>query len=217
MDSALPNASFVQLLEQLIESKYRERGDPLKWALLYSPADVLEGSPVAFIGLNPGGDTVPEGPSAVAREKGSAYCDPNWREDGKLASLQKQVCLLFAQLGIEPENVLAGNLVPFRSANWDTLQYPQDALEFGKALWLEILERAQPRRVIVNGVTEPASILARALEVKDRVDVPINWGHVHGWRGRCHYGTFTALPHLSHYKIMERPESKNALNELLAL
>ena len=131
MDSALPNASFVQLLEQLIESKYRERGDPLKWALLYSPADVLEGSPVAFIGLNPGGDTVPEGPSAVAREKGSAYCDPNWREDGKLASLQKQVCLLFAQLGIEPENVLAGNLVPFRSANWDTLQYPQ-------ALWSSV-------------------------------------------------------------------------------
>ncbi|WP_156092824.1 hypothetical protein [Rhodovibrio salinarum] len=170
---------------------------------------------MAFISLNPGGDKAPEGPSDVAREKGSAYCDTNWREDGKLAPLQIQVCLLFEQLGIKPENVLAGNLVPFRSANWKTLQKRRDALEFGKALWLELLDRAEPRHVIVNGVIEPASTLARALEVKERVDVPINWGRVHGWRGRCRYGTFTALPHLSHYKIMARPKSRDALNQLL--
>lgn len=47
------NNEFSSNLQQRIEAAYKESGNSHGWRLLASPACVLEGAEVAFIGLTP--------------------------------------------------------------------------------------------------------------------------------------------------------------------
>jgi len=64
-------------------------------------------------------------------ESGSAYRDERWPPRNVL---QKQVLALFERLDIVPEDVLAGNLAPFRSPSWKQLRNPHEAFKFGLQL-----------------------------------------------------------------------------------
>jgi len=61
--------------------------------------------------------------------------------------------MLFGMLGVAPAEVLAGNLVPFRSPSWGKLSNQADALSFGRNLWRDILSTAGPRLIVVMGRT----------------------------------------------------------------
>jgi len=205
-------------IENTIQRAYEVRlqqnpsGRPLGWRLLYSPRSVLEGARVAFIGLNPGGSTVDPEHGVFSSERGSAYQREveNW---GASSQLQDQVLELFRRLNVSPEEVLAGNLVSFRSPSEATLEDAPGAIAFGKTLWAEILTTARPSVVVSMGGTANREV-AQLLGVNDVKSYPVGWGNYTASRGRFSDGTWIGLPHLSRFAIMKRAPSQAALAEL---
>lgn len=185
------------------------------WRLLASPSSTLERSKIAFIGLNPGGSSVDAEHSVFAMPEGqSAYVDESWagHSAGK-SPLQRQVLALFERLNVEPHDVLAGNLVPFRSSDWASLVDPKGAIGFGKELWSGILKQARPSIVITMG-GETTKAVADLLNVQDLSRHSVGWGSITAQRGTFDSGVFFGLPHLSRFGVMTRTASADHLDKL---
>jgi len=207
-------AGIEDAIQLAYEARLRQNpsGRPLGWRLLYNPCRVLDGAQVAFIGLNPGGSTIDPDHGVFSSERGSAYRREveNW---GTSSKLQDQVLELFRRLNVPPEEVLAGNLVPFRSPSEATLEDAPSAIAFGKTLWAEILNTARPSLVVSMGGTANREV-AQLLGVNDIRSHPVGWGAYTASRGRFPDGTWIGLPHLSRFTIMKRAASQAALAEL---
>lgn len=215
--------NFMSALESEIRAKYKARiqSQPniqdLGWRFLYSPQRVLDGAKVAFLGLNPGGSVDNKQHPAFSCEKGSAYkrINENW---GTSAGLQDQVISLFKRLGVDADDVLAGNLIPFRTPDEKALIDKAEAIAFGKSLWARAFERAQPRLIISMGNTANTAI-SELLGVSSQKNYLVAWGNMTAKRGnfqKFQGGIWIGLPHLSRFSIMERAASKAALDELFA-
>lgn len=203
--------------EDAIEREYQARlrlypDQALEWRLLYSPRRVLAGARVAFIGLNPGGRLVDPAHGKFSCEAGSAYRKEieNW---GPSSALQDQVMALFERLGVAPEDVLAGNLVPFRSPSEKSLAGASDAIAFGRNLWNEILGKVSPEIVVTMGGTANHEV-STLLGVSQVEAYATGWGSQTASRGTFPGGTWIGLPHLSRFTIMKRGASQSALNLL---
>lgn len=206
---------FVKELRARIKAAYEVSGNALGWRFLASPEDTLRTAEVAFLGLNPGGREAPQEHPTFCVAQGSAYSDEIWAgyPVGQ-HPLQKQVLALFQTLDVEPNRVLAGNLVPFRSPNWKSLKNRNEALRFGKALWVDVFERVRPKLVIGMGA-EANRALCDLLKVRDLKSVQVNWGRVSARKGEFHDGgRFVGLPHLSRFQIMTREASARAIRDL---
>lgn len=203
----------AELVER-IERAYNASGNHLGWRLLASPAYVLERADVAFLGLNPGGRIRSPNHAEFAMSSGSAYVNEQWADHPAGCSpLQRQVRALFKGLAVEPESVLAGNLVPFRSPDWASLENKKEAIEFGSELWRELLAHARPKLVIGMG-REVTKALSALLDTWNEERVPVGWGATTGIRADFPSGTLIGLPHLSRFGIMLRPESQQGLRKL---
>lgn len=209
------NSQFCLGLQTRIETAYRESGYRLGWRLLCSPPSVLDGASVAFIGLNPGGAIRRNDHGELAMSRGSAYVDEVWDRASAAGEnpLQKQIRALFFGLSLVPEDVLTGNLVPFRSPSWASLENKDSALLFGEQLWREILDRSGPELVIGMG-RELADPLRRILGSPELSKVDVNWGRVKALKGRFPGGQLVVLPHLSRFSIVARPQSAAAMKTL---
>jgi len=197
-----------------IEQGYQRSGNKLGWRFLSCPARNLTNAKVAFVGLNPAGNA-PEDRDGFAMPTGkSAYRDESWggKAPGR-AALQQQVLALFQRLGQQPENVLSGQFVPFRSPRIDQLMNRQYCLQFGESLWAQVLANARPKLVITLGF-DTFPHMRRILGVDEVEMIPVNWGNYCARRGRFNGGTLVALPHLSTFKIMKRTKSGPALDRL---
>lgn len=210
----MPHSKFGTGLKSRIQEKYSDLGYALGWRLLYSPEAVLERARVAFVGLNPGGDHAPADHAEFAMESGSAYAQERWGKPPGQSRLQCQVLRLFEIVGEPPADVLAGNLVPFRSPSWEMLGSKDQALRFGRGIWDEILAHTKPQLVIgMGGDTWP--VLKQLLRVQSAQKELVGWGSVRGERGEFEGGTFVGLPHLSRFAIVTREESRKGLQTLL--
>ena len=207
------NKAFAAQLRDRIERQYSASGYTLGWRLLYSPEVVLEGARVAFLGLNPGGNYRPTDHAEFAMERGSAYEVEHWGGPPGTSKLQRQVLALFEWIGERPEAVLAGNLVPFRSPNWDALPDKQRALAFGKDIWADIFAQVSPQLVIAMG-GEAITALTDILDVSVTDRIPVGWGSICGERGDFATGALVGIPHLSRFPIMTRGESRAGLRRL---
>jgi len=207
--------TFAAGLKRRIRSKYEELGYTMGWRLLYSPEYVLGAARTAFIGQNPGGNYAPPDHAEFAMLSGSAYAAERWGAPPGQGKLQRQVLALFHLIGERPEDVLAGNLVPFRSPSWEALPNKDQALAFGRSIWREILNHAKPRLVIAMGLGTSAPILKELLCVRDIRRVSIGWGSNEGERGVFDGGTFVGLPHFSRFPFATREESQEGLQRLL--
>lgn len=58
---------------------------------------------------------------------------------------------MFERLDVQPIEVLAGNLVPFRTRDWARLPDTRNAISFGKVHWRELLTSARPSTVLTMG------------------------------------------------------------------
>lgn len=207
----------AQRWEAMIDRQYQARlesypDQALGWRLLYSPRRVLAGARVAFIGMNPGGRSVDPTHGKFSSEAGSAYRKEveDWSPS---SGLQDQVMALFDRIKVNPENVLAGNLVPFRSPSEDSLLGALEAIAFGRALWDDILDKVKPSLVVSMGGTANREI-KHLLNVQTTSSLPIGWGNYTASRGSFDGGTWIGLPHLSRFAIMKRPKSQAALDVL---
>ena len=198
-------------LEQRIEEEYHRLGYDLGWRFLYSPVGTLHGAKVAFIGLNPGGREKRLDHASFAMPEGySAYRDEAWSHTKGQSVLQKQVLGLFDKLAQRPEDVLSGNLVPFRSQSWKQLQRRTEALRFGQQLWSSVLKVAKPELVVTMGAD-----VRKALSPCAEKRVPLGWGNVCGSVAVDDLGvTHVSLPHLSRFSVMQRPASRPGLKTL---
>lgn len=210
-------AANAERLERAIQEAYEIRlqrypDSALGWRLLYSPRRVLSGARVAFIGFNPGGRSIDQSHGEFSTEAGSAY-----RKDvedwGANSNLQEQVIALFQRLDVEPEDVLAGNLVPFRSPSEASLAGTSEAVNFGRKLWEDMLAAARPSLVVSMGGTTNREV-SNLLSVHDIKKYPTGWGNYTASRGSFADGTWIGLPHLSRFAIMKRGASQAAMNEL---
>jgi hypothetical protein len=211
------NSSFADELEAKIREEYSARAlthpeSALGWRLLYSPRRVLDDARVAFIGFNPGGSSNNPLHSQFSSEKGSAYHKDieDWRPN---STLQDQVIAHFERLEVVPEDVLAGNLVPFRSPSEKGLPDASTAITFGRNLWATILDSARPNIVISMSATVNREI-SQLLMIQNAQKHPISWGHYTATRGVFKGGTWIGLPHLSRFGIMNRTKSKSAIDTL---
>ncbi|AKI02240.1 uracil DNA glycosylase superfamily protein [Hoeflea sp. IMCC20628] len=203
-------------IEARISRAYEESGNTMGWRFLSSPVQTLQEARVAFIGLNPGGSKEDSSHGKFAMKEGSAYRDESWADNPPGESkLQKQILSLFDRLGEKPENVLSGNLVPFRSPDWNSLKRPRSALKFGEDLWLSVLRDAKPSLVVTMGSLAIDSV-CRLLQVRDVRKTEVGWGSITACKGRFNSGIFVGLPHLSRFGIMNRPESAPYLDALFA-
>lgn len=207
----------VERWEDAIEWEYQARlrrypDQALEWRLLYSPRRVLAGARVAFLGLNPGGRFVDPAHGKFSCESGSAYRRQveNW---GPSSALQDQVIALFDRLKVEPEDVLAGNLVPFRSPSEKSLAGASGAIAFGRNLWNEILRKVSPTVVVTMGSTANREV-SRLLGARQAQTYAIGWGNYTASRGTFPGGTWIGLPHLSRFTIMKRSASQSGLDAL---
>lgn len=201
-------------LKNLIEDRYRKLDYRLGWRLLYSPESVIDGARIALVGLNPGGSFAPADHAEFAMPAGSAYVVESWAgHPPGCAPLQRRVCSLLEHLGVSPEEVLAGNLVPFRSPSWRALPNKRAARSFGAELWSDLIDRAQPELVICMG-GEARRAIKKVLDVRSAERVPLAWGKVAGEVGSFSGGRFVGLPHLSRFGVVDRPESQAGLKRL---
>ncbi|WP_410001048.1 hypothetical protein [Vannielia litorea] len=120
---------------------------------------------------------------------------------------------LFQRLGVKPEAVLAGNLVPFRSPDWASLRNRQASLAFGKALWSRILQTASPNLIVTMG-GEATDALTDILGISKMNRFPVGWGNITARRGFSDRGTLIGLPHLSRFGVMTRSQSSPYLDTL---
>lgn len=208
----------LQEVRRRIEAETTRRGLPDGWRLLYSPAVTANDADVSFIGLNPGGKdrNWVDHPDLHAPAGTTAYTHERWgAHSAGDAPLQRQVKAVLDRLAVPAAEVLAGNLVPFRTRDWARLPDTSGAIMFGKALWRELLTSARPSTVVTMGeITFTAIHEVLNGGTVDRISY--DWGAERARAARFDGGRIIGLPHLSRRKIMQRDRSQSALDQLFA-
>lgn len=183
--------------------------------MLASPASTLKTADIALIGLNPGGNRIyEEHPDFCMPPGESSYLDEEWGNYARgQAPLQKQVRSLFQKLDRQPEDVLCGEFIPFRSPNIKALPNRKPATEFAREWWRDIFNETKPKLVMTLGM-DAFYALHNVLDGREPEKISINWGRVKARRAACRHCVLVGIPHLSHYKIINREKSAEALEQM---
>jgi hypothetical protein len=142
-----------------IRHAYSRLGHRLGWRFLYTPAKTFSpNTRIVFIGLNPGGKVF--GPAEPSVEEGNAYRVQPWGTDGRLNSLQRQVCAFYSLLAEAlpghnakalMDTTLSANFCPFRSQDWTRLRAREESIFFSQRLWTNILDFVRPDILVTMG------------------------------------------------------------------
>jgi hypothetical protein len=204
----------AEILATRIQKKHDQLGCQQGWRLLYSPLSTIESAQIAFIGLQPGVSSRDSEHPKLFSEIGSSYEIEQWgRYPPGEAPLQRQVRMLFAQFGAKPAEVLAGNLVPFRSSNWSGFRSRLEAIDFGITLWMEVLKLAQ-RDLVITMSGPVTKEVSKALGIRRLEERNAGWGDIRVYRGYNDRLRLIGIPHLSRFRIMGRSQSAPAVNWL---
>ncbi|MBA3810049.1 MAG: hypothetical protein H0X27_00075 [Caulobacteraceae bacterium] len=203
--------------QALIEDAAKEFDNGLGWSLLYCPWANLSKSEVALITLNPAGH---ERSTGVSVEEGSAFVHQDWLGKGVgRESLQLQVKQLCDIAAVDPDEMLAGCLVPFRSPSWAELPRREEALRFGVSLWRKLLGDRRPRLTFTLGDVAYQQIHAIFGAGATKM-APSGWGKIYISASDYPGGRLVGLPHLSHYKLFSDNspglERRKILEEILS-
>lgn len=191
----------IDELNKKIKEEYEKQGYTLGGGLLYSPKETLLKSHTVFLGVNPGGRE-PSPTITFSCEEGSAYTTQEWEAGTGVgnAPLQIQVQTLFKILNVDANQVLSGNLIPFKTPSEKGLG--RDAVEFGKKIWGKILTQKNYRIVLMGRLCETA--ITNALNAQFVDKCPTGWGQTEARFYKYSSGEICALPHLSRYRIFNR-------------
>lgn len=209
---------FGRWLEDKIEAHAESRNVDLGWRFLSCPLKNIDTAKTVFIGINPGGRNKDIANDGLSVEVGSSYRIERWGgsfEPGK-APLQKQVLALFRLLSENPDQVLSGNLIPFRSPSIAELEDVQSVTAFGKELWVAILSRC-PAKLIITMGNQVTKSIAPLLGITSLEKYPSGWGNVSIQVGEANGVLLIGIPHLSTFKLLSRPKCVEILKDILAL
>lgn len=195
-----------------VEAAYARLDYRRGWTFMATPEARMTTSPVAIVGLNPGGggdrDLHPYGavwdvPVSPEHPNGNAYFDETWGPNTD-SSVQRQVKLWHERLGVQPGETFCAQFVPFRSPDWDRLGNRAEAMAFGRALWRWVLSRTPASLFVTMGKVAGAE-LAALIGAGCVGRLPVNWQPqtIDIWEapdGR----RIVAMPHPSRYGLLGR-------------
>jgi uracil-DNA glycosylase len=203
-------------LENLVASA-EKRLEPIaarSGRVLYSGSHTLRPGPMYLLGLNPGGDptthndTVGSSLREMLRRTENAYLDESWRNCAVGRSpLQLWVQWLLRQLGFQPRDICASNLIFTRSVSATDSGYPEVA-ELCWPVHEQIIAVVQPIFIVAfgNSSESPYRFLCQKLQGMQEQRIPSGHG---SWdcttfispKGIRVFG----LPHLSRYAVSNHP------------
>lgn len=185
--------------------------------VLYSNAASLRKGPVYLLGHNPGGssedqaeNTIRASLSALPDKKLNNYVDEAWKTaSGRSwskgsAPLQRRVVWLLRELGFQPRDVPASNLIFARSEDVAGSSFGQLA-DLCWQVHEAILRIVQPRLLLVFGNSQPSpySFLRQKYGMSDEVTFESGHGSWQCRAFRTKAGmVVVGLPHLSRYNII---------------
>lgn len=234
--------------KQAVSDKINKKSDVLDYklgsALSYNSFDSLISPkyPIAFIGLNPGGDEYDK-PTIESENGKCAYYYENWTVKGEnkktppdekeLAPLQQQIIKLYTRLAeffdcdyktLMDKSIMA-NLVPFRSPSWNDLPNRSAALEFSSQLWSDIFKQTRVKVIICMSVVVFYE-LDKILRGLGNASVPEeSKSESTGW-GRTKYQIekymkddnsilLIRIPHLSRYKLFNSERCAESIDDIM--
>src|SRR5712691_5537573 len=117
---------------------------------------------------------------------------------------------MFEILGVKPEDVLSGYLVPFRSPCWAALAQKAASIRFGMDAWQKILGKTKATTFIAFG-KDIAPHMNALLKTVWYEEHPAGWGDqtIDVYKLNAG-GRLVILPHLSRFGLFNRPVSENA-------
>jgi hypothetical protein len=204
-----------------IKRVYEDLRHRLGWRFLCVSRSVLD-TPVdvAFISLNPNGDSIPAGRVAESCENGVAYVAEEWGVAPRgQHKLQVQVQKLFEGLNRRlriadsgsalMQRSLMGYFIPFGSRRLADLAKPVESYEFGCDLWRRVLALTTPRLIVCID-RETYIALQSIIPCYTGMSVTASRSFRTGW-GRCTADLLTyggeqsvrllRLPHLSSFQL----------------
>jgi len=199
---------------ETIESEYRRLNHRLGWRLFTCPAKNISKAKVTLITINPGGQKYEQ--PQWSKEEGSAYVLEHWKGNPPgQEKLQRQVQRMLQIVGTDPNDVLSGYLVPFRSRSWHALPEKKASLNFGVKMWVEIFENSNANLILAFG-KEVAGYIVDILDAHISHELNAAWGsntidvYTFGNSKRL-----VVLPHLSRFRLFGRVSSENAFRDSL--
>jgi len=189
--------------------------------VLYSSKETLSPGTLLILGLNPGGDggsvTIRQSAEALSSRTENDYLS-SWREDGRNAGgapLQRRIKEITETLGLNIEDVCAGNIIFRQTPDAKSLSFPKEADTYWPIIE-KIIRTVSPKMIICfgNSHISPYAYLSSKLPVEKVFD-EIKAGHGE-WKVRF-FGSekgliVIGLPHLSRYK--PKPHILNKIKEL---
>jgi len=216
--------TFDQAINQ-IKTQYERLGHQLGYRFLLSSKDTFN-SDVIFLNLNPGGDRIYPGQPTASCENGPAYLTESWGNNLKPghSPLQVQVQHMLGEISVkmpEKRNLLYDSMIayfiPFRSPDYKSLHEKKESLEFAKSLWTQILSDRKTRLIICLGNNVRDFLLSVYTKNYKYFPSPVGWGNLKAEIFIPDSGPrILKLPHLSRFRIFNRPESKQYIDKLIS-
>ncbi len=234
-----------QEVSNAINQKSEQLGYELGSALSYNSFATLISPeyPIAFVGLNPGGDEYDK-PTIESENGKCAYYYENWTAKGEskktppdeteLAPLQQQIIKLYTQLAevfdcgyktLMDKSIMA-NLVPFRSPNWNDLPNRSAALEFSSQLWSDIFKQARVKVIICMSIVVFYELdkilrgLGNTSVSEESKSESTGWGRtkyqIEKYMADDNSILLIRIPHLSRYKLFNSEKCTKAIDDIMA-
>lgn len=196
---------------------------------LLSSVESLAAKPRLLVAtLNPAGSAdCPDHRGRYRYEGLNAYLDIDWRGHGLGQSpLQRQMQGVFEHLrsrtcgspvsavAFARSRVVTAQLIPFRSPSESSLHRRTESVAVARAVWAELLRIWLPSTAVTVGATTAQELGVVLGSVGWEGSLPIGWGVYRMTLREFDCGTrLLALPHLSRFAILGRPQSELYLKE----
>lgn len=199
--------------QRLLEAQERPRGYDDGFKLLFCPWRLIETADTLFLSLNPGKDPSGEAMRIASDERGNSYLIQRTARHSPIADQFRQLCRFMSK---DPETVLTGSLMPYRTSSWQPRR-DRPNLDIATPFWREVLGSGRIRQVFCMGREVENSVVAMT-GARLQTEVPANWGNLTQRRHVTPDGLHVyGMLHLSTYKIFSRPECLTQVVELFGM
>ncbi len=199
--------------QNLLSEQEAPRGYSDGFKLLFCPWRVIETAEALFLSLNPGNDPSGELMRVASDERGNSYLVKREARHSPMALQYEKLCEL---IGEDPEGVLAGALMPYRTPKW---QKRRDApnIEIAAEFWKAIIMGGRVKQVFCMGRDVEEAVVSLT-EASFETEIPANWSDYTIRRHVTPDGVKVfGLLHFSTFKMLSRPACVEQLHELFEL
>ncbi len=185
--------------EAAVWAEYERLGYGQGWVFAMTPLANLATAKAIVVGLNPGGD---DDQGHWESSNGNAYFTGRWIPGSdRLTVIQTQMAALHQLLSLGPDDVFAGQFIPFRSVNIRALAHPTEAFGFALKLWTWVIRQTPANLYLCLG-KDAAYNIASLLHAEPDGRWLSGWGNTTISRYVSTSGKVVVkLPHLSRYLL----------------